>query len=69
MKILGICDWPGREEDLVVGFWDDECAECFKETLVRDHVVDMEFIPFDENGRILTYFKNFPAPENFKSKR
>ena len=61
----GICAWPGREEDLVAGFWDDECAECFKETLVRDHVVDMEFIPFDENGRILMdASKNFPAPEN-----
>ena len=49
---LGICNWPGREEDLVMGFWDDDCPECY-EDLVRDHVVDMEFIPFDENGRII----------------
>ena len=61
---LGICNWPGREEDLVMGFWDDDCPECY-EDLVRDHVVDMEFIPFDENGRIITDpAKNFPAPEN-----
>ena len=61
---LGICKWPGREEDLVMGFWDDDCPECY-EALVRDHVVDMEFIPFDENGRIITdTAKNFPAPEN-----
>ena len=36
-----------------MGFWDDDCPECY-EALVRDHVVDMEFIPFDENGRIIT---------------
>ena len=62
---LDICDWPGREEDLVVGFWDDDCPNCFSEALVRDHVVDMEFIPFDEKGKILMdSAKNFPTPEN-----
>ena len=62
---LTICDWPGNEEDLVGGFWDDGCAECFSETLVRDHVVDMEFVPFDEKGKILTdSSNNFPTPEN-----
>ena len=61
---LTICDWPGNEEDLAVGFWDDECAECFQETLVRDHVVDMEFVPFDENGKILTEANLYPTPEN-----
>ena len=47
-----------------MGFWDDDCPECY-EDLVRDHVVDMEFIPFDESGRIIIDpAKNFPAPEN-----
>ena len=33
--------------------------------MVRDHIVDMEFIPFDENGKIIMDDSlNFPSPEN-----
>ena len=34
------------------GSWDSNCSECYSE-LIRDHVVDMEFIPFDQEGRVL----------------
>ena len=62
---LDYCFWPADEADLATGDWDDTCPECFEEELVRDHIVDMEFIPFDQDGRvIMDDAKNFPAPEN-----
>ena len=33
------------------GEWRSDCNECYHEQKVRDHVVDMEFIPFDIEGR------------------
>lgn len=61
---LDDCNWPTEEADLATGDWDDTCPECFEEELVRDHIVDMEFIPFDQDGRvIMDDAKNFPAPE------
>ena len=33
------------------GKWSSGCNECYHEQKVRDHVVDMEFIPFDIEGR------------------
>ena len=33
------------------GEWSSGCNECYHEQKVRDHVVDMEFIPFDIEGR------------------
>ena len=43
----------------------DVCPECTQTpVLVKDYIVDMEFIPFDENGRILRNAAGkFPAPE------
>ena len=62
---LDDCRWPADEADLATGDWDDTCPECFEEEMVRDHIVDMEFIPFDENGKvIMDDAKNFPSPEN-----
>ena len=62
---LDYCFWPADEADLATGDWDDTCPECFEEELVRDHIVDMEFIPFDQDGRvIMDDAKNFPTPEN-----
>ena len=59
------CRWPADEADLAVGFWDTTCPECFEATMVRDHIVDMEFIPFDENGKVIMDDSlNFPSPEN-----
>ena len=39
---------------------------CIRDSLIRDHIEDMEFIPFDENGRIIkssgdAFF--YPVPE------
>ncbi len=34
------------------GTWIKDCGECYR-ALIRDHVVDMEFIPFDQEGRVL----------------
>ena len=41
------------------------CPECTNEPiLIRDHVENMEFIPFDENGIVLKNSSGqFPAPE------
>jgi Tfp pilus assembly protein PilE len=39
------------------GEWSSECTECYKNELIRDHLVDMEFIPFDREGRVI-----IPAP-------
>ena len=33
------------------GEWSSDCNECYVKQKVRDHVVDMEFIPFDIEGR------------------
>ena len=55
------CIIPGEStED-----WGTQCAQCTPEpVLIRDHIEDMEFIPFDENGRIIKDTAgNFPAPE------
>ena len=35
------------------GTWVNDCSECYVSQLIRDHVVDMEFIPFDQEGRAL----------------
>ena len=43
----------------------DVCPECTATpVLVRDYIEDMEFIPFDENGRIIRNASGkYPAPE------
>ena len=40
------------------------CPECTPEVLIRDNIEDMEFIPFDENGRVIRNDAGqYPAPE------
>ena len=39
------------------GSWTTDCAECYVEQKVRDHVVDMEFVPLNKAG-----LKMFPLP-------
>ena len=42
--------------DLLTGVWTSDttiCPECFSGELIRDHLVDMEFIVFDKQGRII----------------
>ena len=42
--------------DLLTGVWTSDttiCPECFSGELIRDYLVDMEFIVFDKQGRII----------------
>ena len=41
------------------------CPECFVGELIRDHLVDMEFIAFNQNGKIIN---PPPSPESSSSK-
>ena len=45
--------------------WVRTCPQCTREdVLVRDHVEDMEFIPIDQDGRVIKDSSgNYPAPE------
>ena len=47
------------------GSWKNTCNECTPEdVLIRDHIEDMEFIPIDENGKIIRdNAGRYPAPE------
>ncbi len=46
------------------GQWVTDCPQCIKKDLVRDHIEDMEFIPFDRNGLIIRDGGgDYPAPE------
>ena len=53
------CEFP------ISGSWVETCPECTSTpVLVRDHIEDMEFIPFDENGIVIKNTSGkFPAPE------
>ena len=43
-----------QTDDLSIGSWVTDCPECFTGELIRDHLVDMEFIVFDNQGRIIS---------------
>ena len=45
--------------------WITTCPQCTREdVLVRDHIEDMEFIPIDQDGRVIKDTAgNYPAPE------
>ena len=46
------------------GSWINNCPECVDRELIRDHIEDMEFIPFDNKGLIVQdSSSNYPAPE------
>ena len=44
------------------GEWKNDCTECYVEQKIRDHVVDMEFIAFNHEGRIIN--PNDARPDN-----
>ena len=52
--------WIQTDSD-ITGSWRDDCTECFRDELIRDHLVDMEFIVFDKQGRIIN---PPPRPDN-----
>ena len=47
---------PGA--DPADGEWVSDCEECYVEQKIRDHVVDMEFIATDKNGRVLNVVRS-----------
>ena len=54
----GDCIWPSTSPDgWITDKLDDAgnriCPECIKRELIRDNVVDMEFIPFDQYGVVI----------------
>ena len=52
------CNFPAT------GTWSDNCRDCVVKELVRDYITDMEFIPFDSQGRIIKDSSGrYPAPE------
>ena len=54
-----ICVFPATG-----GQWVTDCPQCIEKDLVRDHIEDMEFIPFDRDGLIIKDSTgNYPAPE------
>ena len=54
-----ICIFPATG-----GQWVTDCPQCIEKDLVRDHIEDMEFIPFDRDGLIIKDSTgNYPAPE------
>ena len=57
-----------QTDDLSIGSWETntaDCPECFTGELIRDHLVDMEFIVFDNQGRIIN---PPPRPDNASRK-
>ena len=43
-----------QSTESTTGNWSSSCTECFSGELIRDHLVDMEFIVFDKQGRIIS---------------
>ena len=46
------------------GNWTSSCTECYRDQLVRSHLIDMEFLLFDENGHDLYKDGDYPLPDN-----
>ena len=44
------------------GEWKNDCSECYVGQKIRDHIVDMEFIAFNHEGRIIN--PNDARPDN-----
>ena len=53
-----------QSTESITGNWSSSCTECFSGELIRDHLVDMEFIVFDKQGRIIS-----PPPKPNDSSR
>ena len=55
----------GATGDEPLNGWTTDCAECFEGELIRDHLVDMEFIAFNQHGKIIN---PPPSPESSSRK-
>ena len=56
-------------DETPLGSWSSSCSECYKNELIRSHLVDMEFLLFDENGKHLFNIetRTYPQPDNDSS--
>ena len=48
------------------GAWNPNCPTCYDRELIKDYVEDMEFIPLDKNGRVLS---PYPSPRTEDASR
>ena len=48
------------------GDWNPNCPTCYDRELIKDYVEDMEFIPLDKNGRVLS---PYPSPRTEDARR
>jgi len=55
--------WIDNSWTISSGSWGD-CDVCYKKELIRDHVVDMEFIPFGPEGKVI-----LPVPRSDEDSR
>ena len=60
----GVSDDSADVNLITKGSWLTNCNECTPGVMIRNYIDDMEFIPFDENGKIIQDSSGrFPAPE------
>ena len=60
----GVSDDADDVNSINKGLWLTNCNECTPGVMVRNYIDDMEFIPFDEDGKIIQTSGVFPAPEH-----
>ena len=61
----GVSDDSADVNLITKGSWLTNCNECTPGVMIRNYIDDMEFIPFDENGKIIQDSSGrFPAPEH-----
>lgn len=61
----GVSDDSADINSINKGLWLTNCNECTPGVMVRNYIDDMEFIPFDKDGKIIQDSAGrFPAPEH-----
>ena len=61
----GVSDDSADLSSINKGLWLTDCNECTPGVMVRNYIDDMEFIPFDQDGKIIQDSAGkFPAPEH-----
>ena len=61
----GVGDDSTDVNSITRGLWLTNCNECTPGVMVRNYIDDMEFIPFDQDGKIIQDSAGkFPAPEH-----
>ena len=61
----GVGDDSTDVNSITRGLWLTNCNECTPGVMVRNYIDDMEFIPFDKDGKVIQDSSGrFPAPEH-----